>query len=150
MKLGLTKRRIFTQAKKLWASLAIGGLMLTGLASCSSDSKDADAPGSVYFLNWKPEAEQTYQKIAQEYEKETGVKVKVATSASGGYEQTLKTEITKSDAPTLFQVNGPVGLKTWQKYTADLSDTPFAQSLKDENLALRGEDGKVYGVPLAI
>ncbi|SDU80301.1 ABC transporter substrate-binding protein [Arcanobacterium phocae] len=138
------------QTKKLFALVTVGALLVTSLASCSSSSDDADAKGSVYFLNWKPEAEQTYQKIAKEYEKETGVKVKVATSASGGYEQTLKTEITKSDAPTLFQVNGPVGLKTWSKYAEDISDAPFTKMLKDENLALKGDDGKTYGVPLAI
>ena len=41
--------------------------------------------------------------------KEKGVDVKVQTAASGTYEQTLKSEIAKTEAPTLFQVNGPVG-----------------------------------------
>ena len=31
-------------------------------------------------------------------------------AASGEYETTLMSEIEKTDAPTLFQVNGPVGL----------------------------------------
>lgn len=36
--------------------------------------------------------------------------VTVVTAASGNYETTLMSEIEKSDPPTLFQVNGPVGL----------------------------------------
>ena len=51
--------------------------------------------------------------------KETGVNqtkkwLDVVTAASGTYESTLKSEMAKSEAPTLFQVNGPVGLATWK------------------------------------
>ena len=35
----------------------------------------------------------------------------------------LKSEIAKTEAPTLFQVNGPVGYQNWKKYTADMSNT---------------------------
>jgi raffinose/stachyose/melibiose transport system substrate-binding protein len=34
----------------------------------------------------------------------------VVTAAQGEYENTLTAEMAKTDAPTLFQVNGPVGL----------------------------------------
>lgn len=141
--------------KKILALLAVGGIALSGLTACSSNEGGSgdggnDATGSVYFLNWKPEQEAAYQEIAKAYTEETGVKVTVATAASGTYEQTLKTEISKSDPPTLFQVNGPVGLSVWQDYTADITDADFTKNLTEENLALKGEDGKVYGVPLAI
>lgn len=126
----------------------------TAFAMCSfagcSGSKNSSEKGEVYFLNWKPEQEEAYKKIAEAYTKETGVKVKVATAASGTYEQTLKSEISKKDAPTLIQVNGPVGLASWKKYVEDISNTDFAKALKDPNLALKGEDGKIYGVPLAV
>lgn len=36
------------------------------------------------------------------------MEVTVLTAASGNYETTLKSEMAKTDAPTLFQVNGPV------------------------------------------
>ncbi len=146
--------------KRLLALVAAGGIALGGLAACSSDDSNgtdagsADAgsssEGSVYFLNWKPESEAAYQAVADAYKEETGVEVTVATAASGTYEQTLRTEVTKSDAPTIFQINGPVGLKTWQDYALNLDDVEFAQNLTDENLALKGEDGSIYGVPIAI
>ncbi|QOQ38579.1 ABC transporter substrate-binding protein [Trueperella pecoris] len=138
--------------KKILALIAAGGIALAGLAGCSSDDKGKgnDGAGSVYFLNWKPEQEAAYQTIAKAYTEETGVKVTVATAASGTYEQTLKTEITKSAPPTLFQINGPVGLSVWKDYAADISDAEFTKNLTEDNLALKGGDGKTYGVPLAI
>ena len=38
--------------------------------------------------------------------------VTVVTAASGQYETTLMSEMEKSEAPTLFHNNGPVGLAT--------------------------------------
>ncbi|MBM9432844.1 ABC transporter substrate-binding protein [Flaviflexus equikiangi] len=135
-------------AKRAVSLMTVAAFALGGLAACGSDGGDDE--GSVYFLNWKPESEETYKEIAKVYEEETGVPVKVVTAASGTYEQTLKSEVTKSDAPTLFQINGPMGLKSWQSYALELDDTDFAKDLNDPGLALKGEDGKVYGVPLAV
>ena len=50
-------------------------------------------------------------------------------------------EMSKSSAPTLFQVNGPTGLKNWKDYCADLSDTKLRGELIDDSLALQS-DGK--------
>ena len=62
------------------------------------------------FLNFKPEIADVYKSVAKDYEKETGVKVKVETAASGDYEQTLKSEMAKSEAPTIFQINGQLDI----------------------------------------
>ncbi|MDR0850871.1 MAG: ABC transporter substrate-binding protein [Clostridiales Family XIII bacterium] len=106
--------------------------------------------GQVYFQNFKPEQDEAYQAIAKEYTAETGVPVKVITAASGTYEQTLRSEIAKNDAPTIFQINGPVGYAAWKDYTADLSGSDIYGHLSDKSLAITGEDGGVYGVPFAI
>ena len=63
-----------------------------------------DATGKVYYLNFKPEADEAWQNLAKAYTEETGVDVQVVTAASGQYETTLQSEMAKSDAPTLFQV----------------------------------------------
>ena len=39
--------------------------------------KTAEAAGSVYYLNFKPEVDEVWQKLAKEYTEETGVPVKV-------------------------------------------------------------------------
>ena len=103
----------------------------------------------VYFLNFKPEVADVFQDIAKAYEEETGVKVKVVTAAANTYEQTLKSEISKSEPPTIFQVNGPIGFQGWQSYCADLSTTKFASLLSDSSLAVR-KDNMIYGVPYVV
>lgn len=132
---------------KIAATTVAAAAALTSLTACSSGSdKAADDKGSVYYLSFKPEQDQIWQDVAKAYTEETGVEVKVVTAAQGTYEQTLKSEIAKSDAPTLFQINGPIGMKNWIDYTADLSGTDFYKNLLDPSLAV-GQDGKIYGVP---
>jgi len=134
---------------KKYLTIALSAVMatvaLTGCSSSSDGSKD-DEKGSVYYLSFKPEQEEQWKKIAQDYEKETGVKVKVVTAASGTYEQTLKSEIAKEEAPTLFQINGPVGYKSWKDYCLDLKDTELYKHLLNEDMAVKDGDG-VYGIP---
>ena len=45
-------------------------------------------------------------------------------------------EIAKTDAPTLFQVNGPVGLANWKDYCYDLSGSQIAGELSSDDFAL--------------
>ena len=104
---------------------------------------------SIYFLNFKPEIAEVYEKIAKDYEAETGIKVKVNTAAAGTYETTLKSEIAKKDAPTIFQINGPVGFQNWKDYSADLKDSELYSHLTDKSLAVTEGEG-VYGVPYAV
>ena len=127
--------------------------MLTGCGGGSSDKKassDKDSSkGSVYYLNFKPEADEQWQELAKEYTDETGVPVTVVTAAANQYETTLKSEMGKSEAPTLFQVNGPVGLANWKDYCADLSSSEIYNQLTSKDYALK-EDGKVYGIAYVI
>lgn len=125
-------------------AMAVG--LLAGCGKGDNSGQDSDT-GSVYYMNFKPEVASVWEEIAYVYEQETGVPVKVVTAAGGNYESTLKSEIVKSDAPTLFQVNGPVGYQAWKDYCADLSDTKLYQALTDKELAIKGQDGGVYGVP---
>ena len=104
--------------KKRVLSIVLAAAMITGMAAgCGSDGGSGsgkDAKGRVYYLNFKPEADEYWQELAETYTEETGVPVTVLTAASGEYEKTLKSEMAKTDAPTLFQVNGPVGLASWR------------------------------------
>lgn len=125
---------------------AIAAMSLGTLAACGSSTSGDDAKGKVYYLNFKPEAADQWAALAKEYTKEKGVDVKVQTAASGTYEQTLKSEIAKTEAPTLFQVNGPVGYQNWKKYTADMSNTDVYKELANQDVALKDGD-KVVGVP---
>lgn len=125
---------------------AVAAMSLGALAACGSSTSGDDSKGKVYYLNFKPEAADQWTALAKEYTKEKGVEVKVQTAASGTYEQTLKSEIAKTEAPTLFQVNGPVGYQNWKKYTADMSNTDVYKELANQDVALKDGD-KVVGVP---
>jgi raffinose/stachyose/melibiose transport system substrate-binding protein len=132
--------------KKVFSLTVVVLIAVIALSSCGTSAKSG---GEVYYLNFKPEVSQVYQTIADEYKKETGVTLKVVTAASGTYEQTLKSEIVKSDAPTLFQINGPVGYAAWKDYCADLKDTELYQHLSDKSMAVTDGDG-VYGIPYVV
>ena len=135
--------------KKKFAVLGLAATMMMSLfAGCGGKEASSDT-GSVYYLNFKPEADAQWQELAKIYEEETGVKVTVVTAASGQYETTLKSEMGKSEAPTLFQVNGPVGLASWKDYCADLSDTEIYKQLTSEDFALKDGD-KVAGIGYVI
>ena len=107
------------------------------------------AKGKVYYLNFKAEADEYWQELAKAYTEETGVEVTVLTAASGEYEKTLKSEMAKTDAPTLFQVNGPVGLASWKDYCYDLSGSEIAGQLTDDSFALMDGD-KMAGIAYVI
>ena len=143
--------------KKRWLALGLVGIMTLGcFAGCGSksDGKSADgkgdsSKGSVYYLNFKPEQDEQWQQLAKDYTKETGVDVTVVTAASGNYETTLMSEMGKSGAPTLFQVNGPVGLANWKDYCYDLSGSAIYGELTSEDFALKDGDA-VAGIAYVI
>ena len=132
--------------KKLFLEISIILIAVFALTSCALK---AAAGGEVYYLNFKPEVADLYAKIGEAYQKETGVTLKVVTAASGTYEQTLKSEIAKADAPVLFQINGPRGYANWVDYCADLKDTELYKHLSDKILAVTVGDG-VYGIPYVV
>jgi raffinose/stachyose/melibiose transport system substrate-binding protein len=153
-------------AKKLFTLISIILIAAFVLAACAAPTAVApqapatqpgavEAPtaapvgGEVYYLNFKPEVAELYQKIADEYKAETGVTLKVVTAAAGTYEQTLKSEIAKADAPVLFQINGPRGYANWVDYCANLKDTELYKHLSDKSLAVTAGDG-VFGIPYVV
>ena len=130
-------------------SVALCATMVAGLfAGCgnSSSSDKSSAKGSVYWLNFKPEADEALQDIAKTYEKEKGVKVKVVTAASGNYNSTLTSEMGKSAAPTLFVVGNQAAVKTWDDYCIDLKDTDVYKELSTDAFNLTDEKGKVASI----
>ena len=146
------KKSIFKRA----AALAVAGVLTAScLAGCGDDKKEAagangDAKkGSVYYLNFKPEQDKAWQDLAKKYTEETGIKATVKTAAEGTYESTLTAEMDKKEAPTLFQVNGPVGLANWKDYCADLSDSDVYKELTSQDFALKEGDA-VYGIAYVI
>lgn len=115
----------------------------------NNNSSNNAAVKSIRYLNFKPEIADKYQQIADDYEKETGIKVIVETAANNTYEQTLTAKMATDEAPTIFQINGPKGYNNWKDYCAELTNTEIYKHLNDKDMAVTS-DGKVYGIPYVV
>ena len=87
--------------KKILSVLLIALLLATMFCGCFGRNKT----GSVYYLNFKPEQDEAWQRLAADYTEKTGVEVDVLTAAEGKYQESLTAEMDKNRMPTLFQVN---------------------------------------------
>lgn len=119
-------------------AIALSLSMVVGLTGCTQKGE-----GSVYFLNFKPEADQAWQDLAAKYTELTGVEVKVVTAASGTYNDVLTAEMDKENPPTLFQCGNAGALKTWGEFCYDLSDTDFYKQMTTDDFNLYGENGEL-------
>lgn len=132
--------------KKL-SILLVTALLLSALTGCCQRSDVTET--SVRLLNFKPEIASVYDEIAKEYEKETGKRLIVETAAANTYESTLAAKMSTNEAPTIFQINGPRGYANWKDYCKDLSDSPIADIVTDDDLLLKTDEG-VFGVPYVV
>ncbi len=130
--------------KRLSAILISFSIILGLFAGCNKKTQT-----TVRFLNFKPEIASKYSEIAKEYEKETGIKIVIETAAEGTYESQLAAKMSTNEAPTIFQINGPVGYTSWKDYCADLSETELYSHLTDKSLAVSTSDG-VWGIPYVV
>ena len=139
--------------KKLVTVLLASSMVATMLAGCGSGSGDGTekgssakgGDGSVYMLNFKPETDQAWQDLAEKYTDETGVQVTVVTAADGQYKTTLKSELAKKEAPTIFNIGSTSDCAEYDKYIYDLKDSEIYKHLTDTSLALE-YNGKIASV----
>ncbi len=142
---------------KRYIAVFLSALILLGIfAGCNmntdgtiDNSGTNESVKEIRYLNFKPEIAEVYAKVAQAYEKEKGIKLVVETAASGTYESTLTARMATDSAPTIFQINGPIGYASWADYCADLKDTELYKHLKDKSLAVSANGG-VYGIPYVV
>ncbi len=135
---------------KSWLSVLLSAFLLLFCCGCMGNTNQETVDTvTVRYLNFKPEIAGVYQEISAAYEQETGRKVIVETAANNTYEQTLSSKMATSDAPTIFQINGPRGYANWERYCAELNDTELYKHLTDPSLALNVGDN-VYGIPYVV
>ena len=133
--------------KKTLAILLAAVMVLCLFVGCSETDKPADGEkGSVYWLNFKPELDETIQALGKTYTEKTGVPVKIVTAASGTYSQTLTSEMDKSGAPTLFIIGNQAGVKQWKDYAMDLKGTAIEKELSTDAYNLYDESGKLCSI----
>lgn len=132
-------------SKKIVAALIAVAACLSGLSACGTSSSNSDK-GHVYFLNSKAEQADQWDALASQFTDETGIAVDVTTATAGTYDQSLKSELAKSEAPTLFNVGDMNSFYNWTDYYADMSDTSMYKDLTSSDYALKDGD-KVAAVP---
>ncbi len=144
--------------KLLSCTLALS--LITSLTACGkSNSSESGSEGTdqtaaaknvtIRFLNFKPEIASAYEEVAAKYNEETGNTIIVETAANNTYEQTLSAKMSTSEAPTIFQINGPRGYANWQDYCLDISDSEIYSHLIDKSSAV-SSNGMAYGIPYTI
>lgn len=114
---------------KKFLSLILALVMAFALVACGQKQGGS---GRVFWLNFKPEADTTLQKVAAMYTEKTGVPVTVQTAASGTYNETLTSAMDKEAPPTLFVVGNQAAVGTWGDYCYDLKDTKVAGELSTD------------------
>ncbi|KQB77957.1 MULTISPECIES: ABC transporter substrate-binding protein [Clostridium] len=143
--------------KKLLATVLASALACGTLSGCggtaqtSGSATSSDGSGkTVKVFQLKVEINDALQKLAQEYEKEKGVKVEI-TSVGGGadYGASLKAEFQKGTEPDIFMVAGKGDYEIWKHKIDDLSDQPWISNAVKGTLDTVTIDGKTYGMPAA-
>ena len=129
---------------KALAVLGVLTMSVSGLAACGGSQASADK-GHVYYLSAKPEQQDEFKDLAKQFTKDTGIPVDVSVASSGTYEQSLKSELAKSNAPTMFDVDNN-DFQNWSGYYNDMSKTGIYKDLKNQDFALK-LDNKVIAVP---
>ena len=139
-----------TKNFKKCASIVLSAAMAASLttAAFAEDATEGSAPqitdGRVYLLNFKPETDDAWQKLAEDYNA-LGGNVTVVTAADGQYDTTLQSELAKSNAPTIFNIGNSAAAQTYDSYTYDLKDTSLYNHATDHSLDVV-YNGKVAGI----
>lgn len=131
--------------KRIFALLVVLGMSLS-FAACNTTGGEDGGKGKVYYLNFKPESDQAWQALAQQYTQETGVEVKVVTAASGDYATTLNAQMGKEGQPTIFNCGNAMAVADWADYTLDLTGTKLAGELTTTDYNLYDSTGALKAI----
>ncbi|ETP72059.1 ABC-type sugar transport system, periplasmic component [Lachnospiraceae bacterium JC7] len=139
--------------KQLAALMAC--LMVSSLAACgssgeavpgtsASESKSGGASGSaktIRLVNGKIEVDSQLKKLAEMYEKESGVHVEVESMGGGiDIQGELKAYYQSDNMPDIFVCGGATDFANWTGLLQDMSDQPWAG---DTDAAYKDEQGTI-------
>lgn len=106
---------------------------------------------TIKVFQFKVEIADALNRMAEEYEKETGVKVEVETHGGGeDYNALLKAEIASGSEPEIFNSEGFAALEPYYDRATDLSGEPWAKDVIEAAASPAQVDGKLLGMPMNI
>ena len=106
-----------------------------------------DQVPNVYYLNNDPATDAAWQALADEYTGATGTEVIVLTAVASTYDDTLRWELGRDAAVTLFHAQGPHSLQGLEEHCFDLTGSELLKKLTHPELALTLE-GATVGLPM--
>ncbi|MDF7640798.1 ABC transporter substrate-binding protein [Bifidobacterium sp. ESL0784] len=137
-------------SKKATVTVLSVALIATGLAGCGGKSKTDSSKGHVYFLNGKTEVADQFKALAKKYTEKTGVEVQISTSSAEEMDETMASELAKSEPPTMFSISGYDDFTKYKSHMAPLQDTEVFSLLNDAGKTNAYRDGKnAYTLPYA-
>lgn len=116
------------------------------LSACGKKDKKAV---SVTFMNADADHKALWEEIAKKYKEEKGVDIKIVTVDQNRYPDTLKTELKKDNAPTVFELTGIRDFEAVKNYCADLKEEAVYSNLYDKETAIK-DDTKVAALPYSV
>lgn len=119
--------------KLLFASACIG--MLFGLAACGSKEDKADTVR--LFVSGDTSEGNAYSKLAEKYEKETGIKVEVTDVPYADLTTKISKAVQSNDAPDVARVSGVA--PDWADYLVDLTEVA-TESKTIESMTIKEGD----------
>ena len=129
-------------------ALILAAVMALSLVACAKTPANGgtEAKGSVYYLNFKPEADKAWQDLAKTYTEQTGVEVKVVTAASGQYDTMLTSELDKSAPPTMFQVGNQGAVNSYGDFCYPLDNTDVMKEMTTQDFNLKNANGETVSI----
>ena len=129
-------------------ALILAAVMALSLVACAKTPANSgtEAKGSVYYLNFKPEADKAWQDLAKTYTEQTGVEVKVLTAASGQYDTMLTSELDKSAPPTMFQVGNQGAVNSYGDFCYPLDNTDVMKEMTTQDFNLKNANGETVSI----
>ena len=124
----------------------------------AADQVPAQVPPSIVYntegdvrIVCKKYKSKLLQHLIDSFSKESGIKVTAQVTNPAKYPSVLKDNLDKgADAPTLFMLSGSHDFEKYGHLCLDLSDSAAIQELDDSTPALKGSNGKTYGLPCLV
>ena len=117
-------------------ALILAAVMALSLVACAKTPANGgtEAKGSVYYLNFKPEADQACQDLAK------------PTAASGQYDTMLTSELDKSAPPTMFQVGNQGAVNSYGDFCYPLDNTDVMKEMTTQDFNLKNANGETVSI----
>ena len=132
--------------KKLLSVILVAFLALSVInAGGNAESEDQK---TIRICQYKVEIADDIQRMAEEYEDLTGIKVEVESLSSDNYDTILRTKFAGNEAPDIFNNEGYLQLEAWTDHLEDLSDEPWVKDMIPLTVEGASINGKIYGLPL--